>query len=253
MKAFIKKTATITLAALLALSGCLCSCKQADGPHPSVEGLPQRFTREEDKLAIFEGDVDGMHASNGYKNGPPFNCLWSYDALTYGEDYLGMSVKKTEGAFLGAEIRTWQRYSYGYFSVCMKAAKASGVISSFFTYTGRPWDEIDIEFLGKDTTMLQFNYYTSGVGGHEYYHKLGFDGADDFHEYGFDWQKDSITWYVDGTPVYRATENIPVTSTQIMANVWNGVGDGFDSWCGRLDESALPATAQYKWIAYSAN
>ena len=29
------------------------------------------------------------------------------------------------------------------------------------------WDEIDIEFLGKDTPKVQFNYYTNGQGNHE--------------------------------------------------------------------------------------
>ena len=29
---------------------------------------------------------------------------------------------------------------------------------------GKPWDEIDIEFLGKDTTKVQFNYFTHGRG-----------------------------------------------------------------------------------------
>ena len=88
----------------------------------------------------------------------------------------------------------------------MKAANCSGVISSFFTYTNQPvWDEIDIEFLGKDMTRVQFNYYTNGVGGHEFYFDLGFDASEDFHEYAFDWQRDSITWYIDGKAVYRAT------------------------------------------------
>ena len=46
-------------------------------------------------------------------------------------------------------------------------------------YTGPsdddPWDEIDFEFLGYDTTKVQLNYYTDGVGGHEYMLDLGFD------------------------------------------------------------------------------
>lgn len=40
---------------------------------------------------------------------------------------------------------------------------------------------------------------------------LGFDASQGFHTYGFDWQADSITWYVDGEPVYKATDNIPST------------------------------------------
>ncbi len=251
----IKKLLTITIAGIffalpLSLSGCV---PQGSVTLPSLGGVPSRYTREEDKLAVFKTDADGMRVSNGYRNNPPFNCLWSYDALSYEGGCLSMSVRKKEDGFLGSEIRTREYYSYGYYSVCMKAAKASGVISSFFTYTNRPWDEIDIEFLGKDTTKVQFNYFRKGVGGREYVYKLGFDASEDFHEYGFDWRKDSITWYVDGKAVYRATKNIPVTDTQIMANVWNGVGSSFDAWCGRLDEDALPATAQYKWIAYSKN
>lgn len=163
---------------------------------------------------------------------------------------MSMSVAKEGGGYTGAEYRSHATFSYGFYSVCMKAADCSGVISSFFTYTNRPvWDEIDIEFLGKDTTHVQFNYYTKGVGDHEFLLDLGFDGAEDFHEYAFDWQKDSITWYVDGKAVYRATENLPSNPMQIMMNVWNC--QGADAWSGPFDQTRLPATAQYKWIGYA--
>jgi len=83
----------------------------------------------------------------------------------------------------------------------MKPAKNVGIVSSFFTYTGptdgTPWDEIDIEFLGKDTTKVQFNYYTNGVGNHEKIVNLGFDAANSYHTYAFDWQPNSIKWYVE--------------------------------------------------------
>ena len=133
----------------------------------------------------------------------------------------------------------------------MKPAKCVGTVSSFFTYTRNPqWDEIDIEFLGKDTTKVQFNYYTNGVGGHEKLYDLGFDASEDFHEYGFYWQKDSIIWYVDGVAVYKATTNIPQYAGQIMMNLWNGIG--VDKWLGAFDDTKLPVTAQYKWIGYKA-
>jgi endoglucanase len=133
----------------------------------------------------------------------------------------------------------------------MKAAKCPGVISSFFTYTGRPWDEIDIEFLGDDTTRVQFNYYTKGKGHHEYIYHLGFDASEDFHEYAFDWREDSITWYVDGKAVYKATKDIPTTPGQIMMNIWN-VADSSADWAGRFDESYLPLRAEYQWIGYQS-
>ena len=43
---------------------------------------------------------------------------------------------------------------------------------------------------------------------------LGFDASEGYHTYGFDWQKDSITWYVDGKAVYTATQQYPVYCQQ---------------------------------------
>ena len=222
--------------------------------HPSVEGVPDRFTAEEDKIARFsEGGASAFYPANGWKNGFPFACTWRDSCVAFSEDSMHLTVRQEgDGSFAGAEYRTHANYSYGYYSVSMKAAKCSGVVSSFFTYTNNPWwDEIDIEFLGKDTTGIQLNYYTKGVGGHEYFYELGFDGSEAFHEYGFDWQPGSITWYVDGKAVYRATEDIPTAAGQIMMNVWNGEGENFTEWSGALDLSALPATASYEWVAYS--
>lgn len=71
--------------------------------------------------------------------------------------------KDTTGKYeySGAEYRTNDFYSYGYYETSMQPIKNDGVVSSFFTYTGssdnNPWDEIDIEILGKDTTKVQFN------------------------------------------------------------------------------------------------
>lgn len=251
----------LCVAALLTL----CSCGMLRTPaapsdggeggkeavHPSVEGLAERFTREEDKIVRFDrGGSSAFYASDGWSNGSVFGCTWRNSSAVIGGGTLSLTLQRDAWGFASGEYRSRGYYGYGFYSVSMKAAKCSGVISSFFTYTNRPWDEIDIEFLGKDTTGLQFNYYTKGVGGHEFYYALGFDGAEDFHEYAFDWRQDSITWYVDGKPVYRATENIPATPTQIMANVWNCMG--VEEWSGAFDESALPATAQYEWFGYCA-
>ena len=213
---------------------------------------PLKLTAEEDKIVEFAaGRTSDFYAAHGYSNGGMFNCKWSRTSAVISEGLMNMTVSAGDGWYYGAEYRSRTRYSYGYYSVCMKAARGSGIVSSFFTYTGSPWDEIDIEFLGKDTTHVQFNYYVSGTGSHELWYDLGFDAAEEFHEYGFDWQPGFIAWYVDGRQVYKVTQNIPSHDQQIMANVWNCTGH--DDWTGPLDENALPATAQYKWIAYKAN
>lgn len=136
----------------------------------------------------------------------------------------------------------------------MKPAKNPGIVSSFFTYTGpsdgTQWDEIDIEFLGKDTTKVQFNYFTNGVGGHEKVINLGFDASQSYHTYAFNWQPGYITWYVDGVPKYTATSNIPKTPGKMMMNIWNGTG--VDSWLGPYN-GANPLYAYYDWVKFTGN
>ena len=232
----------LTLCSLLLLSSCdlLPEVNGGGGGNVSLGGEPRRITDDESKIAVFAGNpIDGFWARHDRAN-----AVISRDRLT-------ISLTESDGKYVGAEYRSQARFSYGFFSVKMKAAKGSGIISSFFTYTGRPWDEIDIEFLGDDTTRVQFNYYTKGVGHHEYIYELGFDASEDFHEYAFDWQPDSITWYVDGVAVYRATKNIPTTAGQIMVNIWN-VADSNANWAGKFDPKNLPASAEYLWFGYQS-
>jgi endoglucanase len=126
---------------------------------------------------------------------------------------------------------------------------------SLFTYTGPsegdPWDEIDIEFLGKDTTKMQTNYFTNGVGGHETLIDLGFDGAAGFHDYAFEWTEAAIRWYVDGNLVHTETGSrgpLPTHPGKIMVNLWPGTG--VDGWLGPFSYSS-PLTAQYDALRYT--
>jgi endoglucanase len=209
-------------------------------------------------LADFrKGTSSLFYASDGWSNGSCFNCVWRGTNATIQENALNLSITtdpKGTYDYAGAEYRSADFYGYGYYETSMQAISNDGVVSSFFTYTGpsddNPWDEIDVEILGKDTTKVQFNYYTNGVGNHEYLYDLGFDASEGFHTYGFDWQEDSITWYVDGEAVYTATTNIPSTPGKIMMNVWNGIG--VDSWLNAYD-GTTPLTAFYQWVTYRAS
>ena len=241
-----KKLLSLLLVILLLLSGC------GSGGGTVIEDGPERHMEDAYKIAQFsQGPPNGFWARNDRGNGPPFNCSFQRSNAMIADDLLTLSLTRVEGGFAGAEYRSVGRYGYGFYAVSMKAASCSGVISSFFTYNGWPWDEIDIEFLGNDTTKVQFNYYTNGKGGHEYIYDLGFDASEGFHEYAFDWQEDSITWYVDGKPVYRATADIPSAAGNIMMNLWN-VADSNAGWAGKFESGALPVSAQYQWIGYQS-
>lgn len=204
------------------------------------------------ELEFDQFDSELMEKADGYSNGAMFDCTWRGENISFNQSIMSMKIDKDKEEtpkWSGGEYRSLNMYHYGMFEVCMKPIKNTGVVSSFFTYTGpsdnNPWDEIDIEFLGKDTTKVQFNYFTNGVGEHEFLYDLGFDASEEFHEYAFEWKEDSITWYVDGVAVHTVTENIPQTMGKVMMNVWPGTG--VDYWLDAFD-GTTPITAQYQWM-----
>lgn len=204
-------------------------------------------------------DEQNWQISDGWKNGDSFfGCNWSENRVNFNQGKMELSLRTNYSYpapynYECGEYTTSSFYGYGLYEVSMKPANVSGVISSFFTYTGpsynAPWDEIDIEFLGNDTTKVQFNYYTNGVGGNEIIYDLGFNAANSFNTYAFDWQKDYIRWYVNGKLVATATNNIPSNPSKIMMNMWNTYG--IDEWAGTYQGE--DANASYDWARYTPN
>lgn len=190
---------------------------------------------------------------HGYTNGGMFLSYWDYNNVKIVDGIAEVSLYDTEDKNYGAEIKSNEGFLYGYFGARMKTFKKRGTVQSLFTYNGGPryiWDEIDIEFLGKDTTKVQFNYYHEGVGGHEYMYDLGFDSSSDFHDYGFKWEKDKITWFVDFKPVYAVEASLGQWG-YLMLNVWAGKDNQTLNWLGRYDKDDQKHTAYYQYLSYS--
>jgi beta-glucanase (GH16 family) len=202
--------------------------------------------------------------SDGWANGAPFNCGWRADHVTFSGGIMTLTLDTapcpsgcSSMPYASGEYRTTANYGYGRIEGRFKAAKASGIVAaSLFTYTGPsvgdPWDEIDIEILGKNTTQMQTNYFTNGVGGKETLIDLGFDAAAGFHTYAFDWEPSAIRWYVDGVLVHTETGSkgaLPTHPGKIMMNLWPGIG--VDSWLGPFSYPG-PLTAQYDWIRFTS-
>ena len=192
-----------------------------------------------------DGQADQFISSHGWKNGEPFNVSWDRREVNYVDNEMQLSITERNGKYYGGEVKSQQYFSYGDFEVTMKPQKKKGTASTFFVYVGpseldengnpKPHDEIDIEFLGSDTTKVQFNFFTNGQGGNEKMYNLGFDASEEFHTYGFRWDEHYITWFVDGEPVYRVEDTkkeLPSTPGRIMMNYWSGtkVAEG---WMGK--------------------
>lgn len=220
---------------------------------------PEEIIPEGHAYAQFKkGMPAGWECADGWTNGSMFNVTWRKRNVTFNDGNMQLIIDKDLTPQLGipysgGEFRSREFYGYGRYEVSMKPIKNDGVVSSFFTYTGpsdnNPWDEIDIEFLGKDTTIVQFNYFTDSRGGHEHIHELGFDAAEDFHTYAFEWHQDKIVWFVDGVEVHTATATIPVTPSKIMMNAW--CGTGVDGWLNAFVDTDLPLTAEYEWVRFT--
>lgn len=243
----------IISAALIACMLMLCACGNTQATTAETTAAAEENMDGVLYTDFSQGEPSNWESSDGWSNGSMFNCTWRKVNTVYEDGVLKLSIDTFADGYSGGEVRTKEFYGYGMYETSMKPIKNIGVVSSFFTYTGpsdnNPWDEIDIEFLGKDTTKVQFNYFTNGKGNHEYVYDLGFDATEEFHTYGFKWEADKITWYVDGEAVHTAEESIPVTESRIFMNTWNGTG--VDSWLGAYD-GTTPITAEYQWVRFTA-
>jgi hypothetical protein len=158
--------------------------------------------------------------------------------------------------YKGAEYRTKASYLYGRFEVRMKALGREGTLASFFTYNDNypatPWNEIDIEILGRYTDDVQFNTITPGQVNHVSHQFVNFDPALGFHVYGFEWTPDYVAWFIDSLEVYRQTGPHIASLIQpqkIMMNVWIPAAP---NWAGKWNEAVLPAFAYYDWVSYAS-
>ena len=212
---------------------------------------------QEDKSLYF--------ARNGYKNvDDMFGSYWVKNNVSNenvnGTLCAGLTLKDTQYkkqlTSTGAEIMVGKGFFYGYYGTRMKTFSRKGTVQSFFMYNGPGltegaiWDEIDIEFLGKDTTKVQFNYFKNGVGGHEYIYDLGFDSKDDFHDYGFLWEQNTITWFVDFKPVYMVEAALTQWGFP-MLNVWGGNPNNEKAieWLDKYEtEEEISYTTYYDYI-----
>ncbi len=151
---------------------------------------------------------------------------------------------KNDEIYTGSEIRTKEFFHYGYFEIKAKINTSKGICPAFWLLGSRDSEskieyEVDIfECFGRmpgiiKGTLLAHNYPKGSQGGNhgsehrfpyrrmvkepfpekdmvkifsDNHNKTFFAGnwGDEYHTFGLDWQKDSITWYVDGEPTLSA-------------------------------------------------
>ena len=179
-----------------------------------------------------------------------------------------------EYTFYGSELTGKEQFMYGRFEARMKMASISGTVSSMFlNYDNswmkgeEPWNEIDIEVLGKDPTSWQSNILTreanpsiNGLTASESkpLHAFGFDATQDFHLYAIVWTPEYVAWEIDSVEVRRDTLGMThgthadadqvkfLTQPQSLRfNLW---ASKTPAWTGEFTGIGLPIEQQIDYV-----
>lgn len=241
---------------VLAVATATLSTAQAAGSYrDDLDPVGNGANSQERYAQVTESGV----ASNLYSNGGIFDVQWRADHITFGDGMMEMRLDnalcQTEDCggheYAGSEWQTEKNdFGYGCYGVRMKTASGSGLLTSLFTFSPGA-DEIDIEIMGKDPSVLEATVHVQGETTQSHVFDMGFDSSKGFHVYHIDWQENYIAWLVDGKELHRFSGGaLPSEPGMIMANVWTGaenseVGD----WFGPR-EFDNPSIAYYDWISY---
>ncbi|MEQ1710595.1 MAG: family 16 glycosylhydrolase [Hyphomicrobium sp.] len=203
--------------------------------------------------------------SNGWSNGDFQDCTFQQANVAElpggGVALVLQDATGLERPSSCAELQSHATFGYGTYEVRVRAARAHGVVTAFFTYTGpgqkppQPHDEIDFEFLGKAPQTVQANYFANGVGEHGRDLPLEFDAAARMNDYAFEWTPDALRWFVDGRLMHevvrKSGEPYPTTPGKICLSIWNGRGPSMAGWLGAFDGRGRRIEAHYQRVAFT--
>ncbi|WP_052700993.1 family 16 glycosylhydrolase [Loktanella sp. S4079] len=155
-----------------------------------------------------------------------------------GDDGTLMNTGLTSKPFTSGQVQRRKWYGYGRYEVIMQPAVGEGLISAFYLYTGPYFgdthEEIDIEFLGRDTSKIYLNRYRDGQQLEEpSWTDLGFDASEKPRLYAFEWSEDALVWYAEDQEIFRldGADQIPRPPAKIYMDLWAG-GPGQADWAG---------------------
>ncbi len=226
-------------------------------PAIEIRGAPSFMQRFDEPL-----EPEGWFKANFVYRSQTQRAGWSKENIIESDAGLTLRLTREPKAFQpysGAEINRTKKYHYGRYEVVMRGAPGSGVVSSFFTHTneyfGDPHNEIDFEFLGYDTAMVQLNYYSESGNMQGHLVDLPYDAAEHYQLYAFEWMPEHIDWFIGDQHVLRATEAstglvIPHRPSRLMMNIWSGSERQY-KWHGEPTfESGT--SAHYLCVSYKA-
>jgi endoglucanase len=215
-----------------------------------------------EEFNTFREDIWGKYLYGFDGNG----CFITPDAMQIDQSKLILTIDKlnpkiNNKKYIGGGIETNAFFEVNHrFTARMINDITPGTVSGFFLmnqWQAQDWDhrEIDIEFLGKDTTKIQLkvhHFFDNGKK-HIYYSKtldLGFDSSQDYHDYIIEWKPNIVNWYVDERLIYSETRLVPDVPLSIHMNYWlsDEEDPSFLEWLGPIDDYKLPSQVMVDFI-----
>jgi endo-1,3-1,4-beta-glycanase ExoK len=195
--------------------------------------------------------------SHGWSNGAWTENDWRREQVRVTPEGLAITLAPNppgeDKPYASGEIATHETYLYGYFEARLRIPRGQGLVVGFFTFT-RPegrgsWNEIDMEFIGRDSRWLEVAHHVEGRASREIV-VLPFDAAEEFHTYAFEWRPDAVRWYVDNVLVHEARGPRVERMTRpqrFYVNLWNS--RQLYRWVGHIDPNGAPWTLTVACVA----
>jgi len=186
------------------------------------------------------------------------NSFTASGAPTYDSSGVHFTVAKSGDA---PQLTSVFYIMFGKVELTMKAAPGAGIVSTLVLQSD-DLDEIDMEWLGADSSEVQTNYF--GKGDVTTYNRGQFNPAANnqgqFITYTIEWTESQVTWSVGSTivrvltPATADANQYPQTPMQVKFGAWSG-GDssnaeGTIQWArGPTDYSQGPFTMTVQSLA----
>ncbi|WP_020420176.1 glycoside hydrolase family 16 protein [Amycolatopsis sp. ATCC 39116] len=181
--------------------------------------------------------------------------------VTEGGGVLTLNLRKEQVgsyAYTAGGVVSKQSFRYGYYETRAKTPVGSGWHTSFWAMAGdgsttfnpdrrTEIDQFEINSSAPRSISQGVNAWRpdgtkTDVG--RKWTSPGFDTSAGWHTYGFDWNESRVAFYVDGVLTNTATYP-PSLDTHDYVNIWL-TSIAYET----VDESKLPATAQFDYVRY---
>jgi beta-glucanase (GH16 family) len=164
--------------------------------------------------------------TNGAYTFPKDQDIFTVDYNTDNLMIEDKSLKLTLDNSGGTRITLTDMIQYGKIDARMKIAPGSNVVSSFILMA-KNGDEIDFEFVGKDTNTMQTNYYYRGIPLYDKnakYFKTSKNLSTTWNTYTINWTPEYYEWLYNGLSLRKllknSTEKYPDSPSQIQFGIW---------------------------------